>query len=588
MRRLALMLLLFTLLGGALAALGYWFVRRAASSGTISALAGDDKVLTLRLDSPLPEHDLQGGLPLPGAGPEFSLSVAYRGLRAARTDPKVSALLVEIEDADFGLAKAQELRRQFTALASAGKPVACYLETAGEGSNGTLEYYLASACDEIVLAPAGEINLLGLLAQGPFLRGGLDKLKIEPSFLTAGEFKSAAESFTETAHSPAARQALDALLDGFFAQLVRDIAHERNVEESTVRAWVDRAPLSAAEALELGLIDRIEYPDQFRDRLEEELGTARLTLADYAGSVDRRSVGGKKIAVLYALGTIRRGGGGSDPFSDETALGSTVFSRRLKALAEDDSVAAVVLRIDSPGGSALASDLILREVERLKEKKPVVVSMSDVAASGGYYIAAKATRIVAEEATITGSIGVVSGKFASGRFQKELLGITYDPLHRGENAELYSTLRPFDERQLAVMRRRIDDVYARFLDHVAAGRGLNRDEVEAVAAGRVWTGADALEHHLVDELGGLDRAIELAREAAGIDAQSTLGIVYLPKPTSFWDWLRNQPRDGLTAALGARLGEPRGVLLRRAMELLEPTPGELVLDPRFLSLAHPE
>ena len=577
MRRLAYLLLFFTLLGALVAGLGYWLLDRP------HGLVGGGRRLTLRLDSPLAEHDLAGGLPLPGSEPPLTLSVAYRGLRAARTDPRIRGLELYIQDAAFGLAKAQELRRQLTLLREAGKSVDCYLETAGEGSNGTLEYYLASACGDIALAPAGEINLLGLLAQGPFLRGGLDKLKIEPSFLTAGAFKSAAEMFTETGHSPAARLALDELLDGFFSQIVRGIAGERHKEEDEVRAWVDRAPLSASEALADGLVDRLEYPDEFRDRVEEEMGDDAESLADYAARVDRRSASGRKVAILYALGAIYRGGSGTDPFSGELALGATEFSRHLVRLAEDDSVAAVVLRIDSPGGSALASDLILREVERLVEKKPVIVSMSDVAASGGYYIASRATRIVAEEATITGSIGVVSGKLASGRFQKELLGVTYDPLTRGANAELYSTLKPFDERELAVMRRRIDEVYGRFLDHVAAGRGLPREEVEAVAGGRVWTGADALPRHLVDEIGGLDRAIALAREEAGIAPDATVALTFLPRPGTLWDWLREQRRGGLAALLQAR-----NPLLGISRRLLAPLPGDLSLDPEFLSLVRPE
>ena len=578
MRRLALFLLVFTLLGALLAGLGYWLLDRPL------AALGSQRLLTLRLDAPLAEHELQGGLPFPGGEPPLSLSLAYRGLLAARIDARITGLAIYLQDASFGLAKAQELRRQLAALRDAGKSVDCYLETAGEGSNGTLEYYLASACVTISLAPAGEINLLGLLADAPFLRGSLDKLKIEPSFLTAGAFKSAGEMFTESRHSPAALQALDALLDGFFGQLVRDLAASRGKEEAVVRSWVDRAPLSAAEALALGLVDKLEFPDEFRARLEEAHGTHQVSLADYARASDRHAPAAKRVAVLYALGAILRGGSGSSPFSGEVVLGATDFSRRLIELGEDDSIVAVVLRVDSPGGSALASDLILREVERLKARKPVVVSMSDVAASGGYYIAAKATKIVAEEATITGSIGVVSGKLATGRFQEELLGITHDPLRRGASAELYSTLRPFDERQLAVMRRRIDEIYARFLDHVAAGRGLDRSTVETLAGGRVWTGADAKARGLVDEIGGLDRAIALAREAAGIAPTETVSLAFFPKPVSFWDWLRQRPRDGRLAAAPL----PRELLRRLSVALLEPSPGELSLDPAVASLARPE
>ncbi len=553
MRRLFFLLILAALLGTLVAGAGYLLSRHQSMSW------GSAKILTLTLDEPLEEQAREPVLPFMGSEEKASLALLYRGFLAARTDPSVVGVALYIRDAAFGLAKAQELRRQITELNRAGKPVRCYLETAGEGGNGTLEYYLASSCAAIALAPAGEINLLGLYADSPFLRGGLEKLKIEPSFLTAGEFKSAAEVFTQVRHSPAAKVALDALLDGFYDQIVEGIATARKSDAASVRSWVDAAPLSAAEALEKGLVDELAYPDEFRAGLDKVgPGDAqRVDFLDYARSWARRGPGGKRIAVLFAQGAIVRGSGGSDLFGRDARLGAADMASDLQELAEDDSVVAVVLRIDSPGGSALASDLILREVEQLRAKKPVVVSMSDVAASGGYYIAARATRIVAEPATITGSIGVVTGKLATGRFQEELLGVTHDPLQRGTNADLYSSLRPFDERQTALLRRRVNDIYGRFLDHVAAGRKMARSAVEAVAAGRVWTGTDALAHGLVDELGGLDRAIALAREVASIPPSEKLGLVYLPKPASFWDLFSARRRSGLEASLlrlvGARL-----------------------------------
>ena len=543
MRKLFFLMLLAILLGVALAGGGYLLLRHQTPTW------GSAKILTLTLDAPLEEQALEPTLPFFGGEQPASVALLYRGFLAARTDPTVIGVALHIHDASFGLAKAQELRRQISELDRAGKPVRCYLETAGEGGNGTLEYYLASACSSIALAPAGEINLLGLYADSPFLRGGLDKLRIEPSFLTAGEFKSAGEIFTEVRHSPKAKVALDALLDSFYGQIVDGIASAREQDAATVREWIAAAPLSAAAALEKGLVDELSYPDEFRAGLEKPAdgGDGTVELADFLDYARRGSgnlPGGKRVAVLFAQGAIVRGGGGSDPFASEMLLGSADMAAELHDLAEDDSVVAVVLRIDSPGGSALASDLILREVELLRESKPVVVSMSDVAASGGYYIAARATRIVAEPATITGSIGVVTGKLATGRFQEELLGITHDPLQRGANADLYSALKPFDERQTALMRNRMDDIYGRFLDHVAAGRKLDRAAVEAVAGGRVWTGNDALAVGLVDELGGLDRAVALAREEAGIPTADKLPLVYLPKAPTLLDLISRSPAPG--------------------------------------------
>ena len=590
MRRLFFLLLLATVLGVVLAGSGYLLLRHEAPRW------GAAKVLTLTLDAPLEDQAQGPVLPFFGGEEPASIALLHRGFLAARTDPSVVGVALYIQDAAFGLAKAQELRRQIAALAATGKPVHCYLETAGEGGNGTLEYYLASACSRVALAPAGEINLLGLYADSPFLRGGLDKLRIEPSFLTAGEFKSAGEIFTEVQHSPAAKVALDALLDSFYGQIVDGIAASRKRDAAAVRAWVDAAPLSATAALDKGLIDELAYPDEFRASLDKlgEGDAEQTSFLDYARRGGGRLPGGKRVAILFAQGAIVRGGGGSDPFASEAMLGSADMARELRDLAEDDAVVAVVLRVDSPGGSALASDLILREVEQLRAKKPVVVSMSDVAASGGYYIAARATRIVAEPATITGSIGVVTGKLATGRFQQELLGVTHDPLMRGANADLYSALKPFDERQTALMRGRVNEIYGRFLDHVAEGRKLARSAVEAVAGGRVWTGNDALAAGLVDELGGLDRAVELAREAANIPDSEKLPLVYLPKAPSFLELfskagsvglearLLGRVSDRLEERLAARLAARYGALFGAARERPQL---ELELDAGWLELA---
>jgi protease-4 len=594
MRRLLFLLILATLLGLVVAGGGYLLLRREAPGW------GSDKILTLTFDRPLREQALDARLPFLDAKEPASLALLYRGFVAARTDPSVIGVALYIHDASFGLAKAQEFRRQIAELDRAGKPVHCYLETAGEGGNGTLEYYLASACSSVALAPAGEINLLGLYADGLFLRGGLEKLRIEPSFLTAGEFKSAAEIFTEVRHSPAAKVALDALLDSFFNQIVDGIATARESDAATVRAWVDAAPVSSSDALEKGLVDELAYPDEFRDSLDE-LGEGageeaqRIDFLDYARGAGRHTGGGERVAVLFAQGAIVRGGSGSDSFASEAFLGSDDMASELRALAEDDSVVAVVLRIDSPGGSALASDLILREVEQLRSRKPVVASMSDVAASGGYYIAARATRIVAEPATITGSIGVVTGKLATGRFQEELLGVTHDPLQRGANADLYSSLKPFDERQTAVLRGRVSEIYGRFLDHVSEGRELSRAAVEAVAEGRVWTGADALAVGLVDELGGIDRAIALAREAAKVPESARLPLVFLPKPPSFWELFSAEDGPGLEARLLAlvearltgQLADRLGARYGAALPPPVPRPRlELEIDGGWLALAH--
>ncbi len=438
MRRLFFLLLLATLLGVVLAGAGYLFLRHEAPAW------GGAKILTLTLDAPLREHDVEPTLPFVGDEERISLSLLYRGFLAARTDPSVVAVALYIHDASFGLAKAQELRRQIAELDRLGKPVHCYLETAGEGGNGTLEYYVASACSSLALAPAGEINLLGLFADSPFLRGGLDQAQ-DRSELSDGRriqerrrdlHRGAALAGREerrsrpcwtvsttrswTASPPAARPSRRPCAPGWTPR--RSPPRARSSW-----AWSTSSPIRTSFATV-----STSPPTARRAMLQ------RVAFLDYARDSSSRLPGGRRVAVLFAQGAIVRGDSGSDPFASERLLGSADMATELRDLAEDDAVVAVVLRIDSPGGSALASDLILREVELLAAEKPLVVSMSDVAASGGYYIAARASRIVAEPATITGSIGVVTGKLATGRFQEELLGITHDPLQRGANADLYS------------------------------------------------------------------------------------------------------------------------------------------------------
>ncbi len=456
-----------------------------------------------------------------------SLATLYRALGRARGDESVAGVALYIQGARFGLATAQELHGLVTALRHAGKFAECYLETAGEGGNGTLAYYLATACEHIALAPAGDLNLLGLYSDSLFVRGALEKLRIDPEVQQVGEFKSASELYTHHEHSPAAELALAEVLDSLYPQILAAIAEGRDIPPQAAREVVDRAPYTAREALGLRLVDELAYPDQFRERLRSLAGDARLVdLEDYAG--EGIWTAGRRLAVVFAQGTILRGESGINPWTDEIVLGSDDIVPLLERLAEDRSVAAVVLRIDSPGGSALASDLILRAADRLAAKKPLVASLSDVAASGGYYIATRAHRIVADPATITGSIGVWGGKFVTERFQRELLGLTHDTLKRGANADIYSSLQPFSPDQAAHYARLMRQVYDTFLTQVAEGRRMSREDVEVVAEGRIWTGAMARERRLVDELGGLERAIDLARERAGLDPG--VAVHFFPKP----------------------------------------------------------
>jgi protease-4 len=542
--------------------------------GKGSLRSGSASVLVWRLAGPVLEQEAPH-LPFADGVAPGSLAELYPAFRAARQDPAVRGLAVYIQNADFGLAKAQELRRQLLALRRAGKFVECFLETAGEGTNGTLEYYLATACERIHLTPAGDLNLLGLYAENRFLRGTFDKLKIEPEFHQVGRYKSAVETYIRKEFSPESREAIAAVLDGYYSQIVSAVAEARHKSDYEVRWLIDGAPFSAEEAVARGLIDQLSYPDQFRDALKKRVGSepTYLAIEDYRPAPARA---GKHVAVVFALGTIVRGSGGTAPWTEEAFLGSDDMSSLLRKVGDDRSISCVVLRIDSPGGSALASDLILREVEKLGEKKPVVVSMSDTAASGGYYIAAKARKIVAEPATLTGSIGVYGGKLVTRRFEEELLGLGHDAQKRGANADIYSPLQSSSPQQETRLQQLMNRTYSTFVGHVAAGRRMSRRAVEGVASGRVWTGAAAKKIGLVDELGGLDRAIEIAGREAGIGAREPIAVDFFPPPPSWLDLFFEKRQPPLPAAL------------TDVVKALETNPPRLLeLPPRLARLARP-
>ena len=546
MKKLVFLFLALLLIAFA-AAIGGFLLSSKSSTGN---LASSSSVLVWRIDRPLVERAPSVDTPLFEAEDD-SMATIYRALRGARDDSSVRGVALYIQDVQFGMAKVQEIRHQIAELRKKKKFVECYLETAGEGSNGTVEYYLATACERIHLAPAGDVNLLGLLADNMFLRGTFDKLGIEANFVHIGQFKSAAETFTETENTAPAELALNALLDGYFDQIVAGIAEGRKRSPAEVRAWVDGGPYGADEALKLGMVDALGYPDEFQAGLEKRAESVQFVrLQDYSSD---HPTHGHKVGVLFASGSIIRGSGGSGPFNGDSVASETM-AEELRSLADDDSIRAVVLRIDSPGGSALASDLILREVERLQKKKPVIVSMSDLAASGGYYIAAKASKIVAEPATITGSIGVVGGKFVTRGLEEEKLGIRHDPLVRGANADIYSSQATFSPEQEARVLQMMTRIYETFLGHVARGRKMPRDKVHEIAQGRVWIGAEALKLGLVDRLGGLDEAIALAREAAKEDI-GPLALEFRPLEGGWLDFLkeRTEPLLSIEAERNLRL-----------------------------------
>jgi protease-4 len=400
---------------------------------------------------------------------------------------------------------------------------------------------VATACDRIILHPLGWLGINGIGGDVPFLKGALDKLGVRAEFEHVEEYKTAANMFTEKGFTPAHREEMESLYSDLFAQYVAAAAKARGKSETEFRALIDRGFFQGEKARAAGLVDDCLYEDEVQALLRQDGRTpARVRFDDYT-KVKPSSVGletGRAVALVYAVGTIMSGE------SLPQVMGGSTVARWIRTARTDVSVKAIVLRIDSPGGSSVGSDVIWREVALARKVKPVIVSMSDVAGSGGYWIAMAATRIVAQPQTLTGSIGVLAGKFSiDGLLGK--LGVTSEKLVFGEMADIFSPFRPFTPDERKVLKEEILWTYEQFLAKAAEGRGLTRDEVDAVGKGRIWTGRQAKDRKLVDELGGLTMALGLAKKEAGIDADEEVRLDVWPKKRSFWQTFLSRPGIGL-------------------------------------------
>jgi len=464
------------------------------------------------------------------------------GLRLARADDRVKALVVKLGGRPIGLGLVQELREAVSRFRETGKPTYAWAETFGEFSAGNLPYYLATAFETVYLQPSGDLGLTGLAVERLFLRGSLDKLGVSFEVGARHEFKSAAEQITEREFSAPAREATERMAESVTEQLVKAIAEKASLTAEQARDLVNQGPYLAEQAKAAGLVDELGYRDEVyaavRKRVKSKEQTVLLYLARYqrfrelTSRLTQLSTRGPRpqpaVALITATGAIRRGRNGrGGPVGGGSMLGSDSMTAMLRTAAADQNVKAVVLRVNSPGGSYIASDSIWREVVRTRNAgKPVVVSMSDVAASGGYFISMAADAIVAQPGTITGSIGVISAKpVLSEAFGK--IGVSADSIVLGRHAAMFSTTHPFTEEEWQIVDAWLDHIYADFTGKVAAGRGLSAERVHEIARGRVWTGADALGLGLVDELGGLEEATAIARRRAGLPASAPL--VHYPR-----------------------------------------------------------
>lgn len=454
------------------------------------------------------------------------------GLRRARTDDRVKVLVAKIGGRRPGLARVQELRTAVQEFAKAGKLAIAWAETMGDFAPGNVHYYLATAFSKIYLQPSGDVGLTGISLEQWFYRDALDKAGLGFQVGKRHEYKTAADRFTEQSLTGPAREAAQRLAESLTSQLTEAVAERLRIPAEEARALIDRGPFLAGEALEAGLVDALGYRDQVYARAREAAGadSCLLYLSRYqrTKALAKRartlpSPGEEAVALIYATGPIRRGRSGRGPLTGG-AMGSDTISAAIRQAVADHRIKALLLRVNSPGGSYVASDSIWREVVRAREAgTPVVVSMGDVAASGGYFIAMAADTIVAQPGTLTGSIGVLSGKPDASRLL-ERAGVKTDGVSEGAHADMFTVTRRFSDEEWDRINTWLDRIYDDFTSKAADGRRMTREQVHQVARGRVWTGADAAGIGLVDKLGGLAEAAALARAKAGLPESAPLRV----------------------------------------------------------------
>jgi protease-4 len=437
----------------------------------------------------------------------------------------------------MGLAVIQEIRDAVIKFGESGKFTVAYAETFGEVGPGNGAYYLATAFDEIYLQPSGDIGLTGLMYQSLFLRGTLDKLHITPRMDHRKEYKNAKNILTETEFTEAHEEAVQKVMDSHFSQIVRGIVESRGISEEQLTTLIDNAPLLGNEAIGAKLVDELLYRDEVYEKVKAKAEGAKLLyLGKYLERAGRPHKKGPTVALIYGVGGVYRGQSEYNAFSGSQSMGSDTIAAAFRDAVADKKVKAIVFRVNSPGGSYVASDTIWREIVKARDaNKPVIVSMGNVAGSGGYFVSMPANKIVAQPATITGSIGVVSGKLLTREFWKEYIGVTFDEVQTSKNANFSSGTYDFSPEQWQKLQDFLDRVYDDFTTKVAQGRQMEKEKVLSIAKGRIWTGEDAKELGLVDELGGFDVALRLAREQAGIEPDAAITLKVFPRPKQIFE-----------------------------------------------------
>jgi protease-4 len=541
-----------------------------AISDHISHRVANNSVLSIELKGPVVERGTPSVLGFLSSH-QTPLNTLRAAIGRAGRDSRIVGLQIKVIDPEMELAQAQEIVAMLKAFRARGKWASAYIETAGESDPGNTPYMVAAGADEVSLMPQGELNLVGVGVRELFARGTLDWLGISPNFQSMGQFKSAANMFTNKDFAAAQKEEDEGLVGSMFEQIVAATAAERKLSPETIKALIDQAPLNAEAGLKAKLVDRLEYEDQFNERVKNR-GGGKHKIIDYenyakAGFFSGLGRGLDQIAVIYGNGAIQRGEGGFDPFSaGSQAMTSDDLCKAFKTAREDDDVRAVIFRVNSPGGSVIASELIRREVELTAKKKPVVVSMSGYAASGGYWVSTPAARIYAEPGTITGSIGVLGGKFNISPAAQKIYANT-GAVTRGANVEMFDMWTDFTPAQAKMFHdQMLGDTYQYFLKLVAASRHMTVEQADGVAQGRVWTGEQALNNKLIDSLGGFEEAMVAAKAMARLAPDQRVQIVELPEQPGVLQALTSGKISSVfTQRPSARIVEPVIELIRAAL-----------------------
>lgn len=520
-----------------------------------------------------------------GTSSTKTLRGLLKKLDALKNDDEIAGVIFKIGNIGIGWASLQELRNKLGEFQDAEKEMIAYLE-----SGGNAQYLLATAMDKIVLMPAGSLNLIGLRSEILFYKGLLEKLDVEADMLAMGEFKSGIEPFTRDSMSDAFRQSMTDLLDDLYIQMLEKIADGRDEITPEIAAeLIDRGPFTAKEAQEAKLVDTLQYHDELLNAINDTPNTEVAKQDDKTKRKvpDMNSFTGmmqllrmlnppqhakarpaeNQLALIYASGPILPDF--DSPFPTMSMITPKTLKKALEKARSDNAIKAVVLRVDSPGGSAIASDLIWREVVRTQREKPVIVSMANYAASGGYYIAMAAGTIVAQPGTLTGSIGVFGGKLnLKGLYNK--VGLTKEIITHGQNATLYSDYGSFTETERERVEKMMKTIYEDFVTKAADGRQTTFDEIDAVAQGRVWTGKQAKELGLVDELGGLETALAIAKKDVGLTDEDRVDIIVLPEQKPFFEQF-----------LESMLEEEAGISTPLPLQLAQQHPASSMLNAQW-------